>query len=66
MEEIIQLKQLLLDRQYDRAIVLVEELEEMGKKAIEDKICSYCVILLLDLIQQEAEKRTSKSWEVSI
>ncbi|MGL5872831.1 MAG: DUF29 family protein [Xenococcaceae cyanobacterium] len=66
MEEILDLKQLLASKNYEEAFLLVEEMEEMGKKAIADKIYSYCVILLLHLIKQEAEKRTTKSWEVSI
>ena len=66
MEEILELKELLEKRDYPNALLLVEEMEEMGKKAIVDKIYSYAVILLLHLIKQIAEKRTTKSWDVSI
>jgi hypothetical protein len=66
MEEIIELKALLVQQDYQNALLLVEEMEEMGKKAIIDKIYSYVVILLLHLIKQVAENRTTKSWDVSI
>ncbi|MEL6579726.1 MAG: DUF29 family protein [Cyanobacteria bacterium J06621_12] len=66
MEEIFELKELIQQRDYQGALLLVEEMEEMGRKAIVDKIYSYVVILLLHLIKQTAEKRTTKSWDVSI
>lgn len=66
MEEIFELKRLIQQQDYQGALLLVEEMEEMGRKAIIDKIYSYIVILLLHLIKQTAEKRTTKSWNVSI
>lgn len=66
MEELLQLKQLLLQGDIKGSLALVEDLEEMGRKAIVDKIRSYATILLLHLIKQEAEKRTTRSWDVSI
>ena len=44
----------------------MEDLEEMGRKSIIKTIRSYAVILLLHLIKQQAEKRTTRSWNVSI
>ena len=38
----------------------------MGRKSIIKTIRSYGVILLLHLIKQESEKRTTRSWDVSI
>lgn len=66
MEEIFELKKLLLKGDIKGSLSIVEELEEMGRKDIIKTIRSYGVILLLHLIKQKAENRTTKSWEVSI
>ena len=66
MEEILELKQLLLKGDIKNSLIVVEELEEMGKKDIIKTIRSYSVILLLHLIKQQAENRTTRSWDVSI
>ncbi len=66
MEEILELKQLLLKGDFSGALAIVEELEEMGRKDIIKTIRSYAIILLLHLIKQQAEKRTTRSWDVSI
>ncbi|MBA3789600.1 DUF29 family protein [Patescibacteria group bacterium] len=66
MEELITLKQLLHQGKVTEALELVEELEEMSKSDKVNKIFSYGIILLLHLIKQAAENRTTKSWETSI
>ena len=66
MEELLELKDLLLKGDISGAIAIVEDLEEMGKKDIIKTIRSYAVILLLHLIKQQAENRTTRSWDVSI
>jgi hypothetical protein len=66
MEELLELKQLLLRGDIPNSLVIVEELEEMGRKEIIRTIRSYAVILLLHLIKQQAENRTTRSWDVSI
>jgi len=66
MEELLELKKLLLQGDVRGSLALVEDLEEMGRKGIIKAIRSYAVILLLHLIKQQAEKRTTRSWEVSI
>jgi hypothetical protein len=66
MEELLTLKELLLKGDVPEALAIVEELEEMSKQDIFDNIRSYAVVLLLHLIKQQAEKRTTRSWEVSI
>ena len=38
----------------------------MSKEDKINKIYSYCVVLLVHLIKQQAEKRTTHSWDVSI
>ncbi len=66
MEELLELKDLLLKGDVPGALVIVEELEEMSKQDIIDNIRSDAVILLLHLIKQQAENRTTRSWNVSI
>ena len=44
----------------------VEELEEMGRKDIIKTIRSYAIVLLIHLIKRQVEKRTTRSWDVSI
>jgi DNA polymerase III delta subunit len=64
MEELFELKDLLLKGDISGAIAIVEDLEEMSKNDIINTIRSYAVILLLHLIKQQAENRTTRSWEV--
>ncbi|MEH2191721.1 MAG: DUF29 family protein [Nostoc sp.] len=66
MEELLTLKGLLVKGDVQGALLIVEELEEMSRNDIIKTIRSYAVILLLHLIKQQAEKRTTRSWEVSI
>ena len=66
MEELLELKQLLLKGDIKGSLVIVEELEEMSKKDIIKTIRSYAIVLLMHLIKQQAENRTTRSWDVSI
>ena len=66
MEELYTLKELLLKGDVQGAIAIVEELEEMSRDDKINAIASLAVILLLHLIKQQAEHRTTRSWEVSI
>ncbi|MDZ8107492.1 MAG: DUF29 family protein [Nostoc sp. DedQUE12a] len=66
MEELLTLKDLLFRGDIQAALLIVEELEEMSRNDIIKTIRSYAVILLLHLIKQQAENRTTRSWEVSI
>jgi hypothetical protein len=66
MEELFTLKELLLQGDIKGALAIVEELEEMSRDDKISAISSYAVILLLHLIKQHAEKRSTRSWEVSI
>ena len=66
MEELIELRKSITSGNYAKALELVDEIEAMSKEDKLDKIYSYAVILLLHLIKQEAEQRTTKSWNVSI
>ncbi|MCL1473571.1 DUF29 family protein [Argonema antarcticum] len=66
MEELLALKELLLAGNIAEALLLIEELEEMSKSDKLNQIFSYGIILLIHLIKQSAEKRTTRSWETSI
>lgn len=66
MEELLALQQLLINGNIPGALLLVEEMTEMSKDDKLNKIFSFGIILLLHLIKQSAEKRSTKSWEISI
>ncbi|MEH2178800.1 DUF29 family protein [Nostoc sp.] len=66
MEELLTLKDLLVKGDVQGALIIVEELEEMSRNDIIKTIRNYAVILLLYLIKQQAENRTTRSWEVLI
>ena len=66
MEELAELKQLLVSGNTTEAIALIDELEEMGRKAIIRNIESYLIILLAHLIKHQAEQRMTNSWLASI
>ena len=66
MEEIFKLRQLIEQQRYPEALNLIGEMEEMSKDDKINKIISYMEILLLHLIKQTVEKRSTKSWDVSI
>ena len=66
MEELLELKALLLKGDIKGSLAIVEDLEDMSKNGIISTIRSYAVILLLHLIKPPAENRTTRSWEVSI
>ena len=66
MEELLELRKSIKSGNYIKALEIVDELEAMSKEDKLEKIYSYTIILLLHLIKQAAEKRTTKSWEVSI
>ncbi len=60
------LKQLLQQGNIPAAITLVEEMEEMSKDDKINNIISYGIVLLIHLIKQQVEQRTTRSWDVSI
>jgi hypothetical protein len=66
MEELLELKALLLKGDIKGSLAIVEDLEDMSKNGIISTIRSYAVILLLHLIKQQAENRTTRFWDVSI
>lgn len=66
MEELMILREYLLNGDISSALALVDEMEEMSKDDKISSIGSYAVIVLLHLIKQQVEQRTTKSWDVSI
>ncbi|MCZ8040465.1 MULTISPECIES: DUF29 family protein [Microcystis] len=66
MEELLELKNLLIAGNVPDALILVEEMTEMSKDDKLNKIFSFSIIVLLHLIKQQAEKRSTRSWETSI
>ena len=66
MEELLELKGLLIQGNVVEALQLVEEMTEMSKDDKLNKIFSFSIVLLLHLIKQRAENRTTRSWDVSI
>ncbi len=66
MEELIELRKSITSGDYSKALEIVDELEEMSIEDKLNKIYSYTVILLLHLIKQEAEGKTTRSWDNSI
>ncbi|MCD4811446.1 DUF29 domain-containing protein [bacterium] len=66
MEELLEIRSCIQDGHYAEALNLIGEMEEMSKDDKISKIESYLEILLLHLIKQQAEKRTTRSWNVSI
>ena len=66
MEELTALRTHIQQKDYEAALSLVDELEEMSKEDKLNEIHSYVVILLIHLIKQQAESRTTTSWDLSI
>ncbi|MFM7439152.1 MAG: DUF29 family protein, partial [Snowella sp.] len=66
MEELLELRTLLMGGNISDALLLVEEMTEMSKDDKINKISSYAKIVILHLIKRAAEKRTTRSWDLSI
>lgn len=66
MEELLELRQLLEAGKMSEALLLLDEMDELAKDDKINKIESHLVIMLLHLIKQQAENRTTRSWNFSI
>ncbi len=66
MEELTELRRYIEKRDYPGALALLGEMEEMGRDDKINKIESFLEILLLHLIKQDAERRSTRSWEIAI
>ncbi|RLT32051.1 MAG: DUF29 family protein [Chloroflexi bacterium] len=66
MEELFELREHIQQGRYDSALLLIGEMEEMSQDDKINKLGSFVTILLLHLIKQQAEGRSTRSWEISI
>lgn len=66
MNELQELREKIEKHDYQGALAIVAELEEMSVEDKLNKIYSYMVILLVHLIKREVEDRTTSSWDRSI
>ena len=66
VQELIDLRQSIVEGRYQDALDIVDELEGMGKQAILRNIESFLVRLLIHLIKNQVEKRLTNSWAASI
>jgi len=66
MTELEDLRNFIEKGRYGDALSLVREMEEMSREDKINKIYSFMVVLLVPLIKEEAEGRTTRSWERSI
>jgi hypothetical protein len=66
VQELIDLRQSIVEGRYQDALDIVDELEGMGKQAIIRNIESFLVRLLIHLIKNQLEKRLTNSWAASI
>jgi len=66
MEELLELRAAIEQQRYPDALILLGEMEEMSWEDKLHKIRSYVIILLIHLIKQAAEQRTTRSWDCSI
>ena len=66
MEELLELRRCIEQQRYAEALDLLAEMDEMSREDKINKLYSFAEILLLYLIKQGAEQRTTRSWELSI
>lgn len=66
MEEILELKEKLMNHSIQDAILLVDELETMGRQDKINTLESFLVVLLVHLIKIQIERRITNSWLNSI
>jgi hypothetical protein len=65
-QELIELRQSILEGRYDDALEIIDDLEEMSKQAILRKIEAFLVRLCIHLIKNQIEQRLTNSWIASI
>ncbi len=62
----MELRRYIEEQRYAEALDLIADLEEMSREDKINKIYSLLEVLLLHVIKQGAERRTTRSWELSI
>ncbi|MEG4074562.1 DUF29 family protein [Microcoleus sp. Pol14C2] len=66
VQELIDLKNCILEGRNEDALAIVDELEGMSKQATLRNIGSFLLILLIHLIKNQVEQRLTNSWAASI
>jgi Domain of unknown function DUF29 len=66
MEELRELRRHIEAGDYEAALALLDEMEAMARDDKITRIESFMQVLLLHLMKQAIEHRTTKSWDVSI
>jgi hypothetical protein len=66
VQELIDLRNSILEGRYADALAIVDELDWMSKKATLRNIKSYLVRILTHLIKNQVEQRLTNSWAASI
>jgi hypothetical protein len=65
-QELIDLRNSILEQRYADALAIVDDLEGMSRQAILRNIQAFVKILLIHLIKNQIEKRLTNSWAASI
>jgi hypothetical protein len=65
-QELMELRQSILEGRYDDALEIVDDLEEMSKQGTLRKIEAFLVRLVIHLIKNQIEQRLTNSWIASI
>jgi uncharacterized protein YnzC (UPF0291/DUF896 family) len=66
MEELDELRQAIEAGDYDQALAILDALDAMSRDDMITKMMSYMRVLLIHLLKQAAEQRSTRSWEDSI
>ena len=65
-QELIDLRNSIVEQRYTDALAIVDELEGMSKQAILRNIESFLVRLMIHLIKNQVEQRLTNSWAALI
>ncbi len=65
-QELVDLRNSILEGRYEDALIIVDELEDMSKRAIIRNIMSFLIRLMIHLIKNQLEQRLTNSWIASI
>lgn len=66
MEELLELRHYIEQGRTVDALLLVDEMTEMAKRDKINRITTFMGLLMMHIIKQHAEKRTTPSWERTI
>ncbi|MFN9614571.1 MAG: hypothetical protein ACK55Q_03885, partial [Dolichospermum sp.] len=61
-QELIDLRNSILEQRYTDALAIVDELEGMSKQGILRNIESFLLRLMIHLIKNQVEQRLTNSW----